>query len=81
MQQDIYRCRHLVCVGVIFYLSFSNRAARSHSFSQVDSDKYPALMTQFLRERVAIFILFKDGKELERTEGFLPAKPLMEKVK
>ena len=81
MQQDIYRCRHLVCVGVIFNLSFSNRAPRSHSFSQIDSDKYPALMTQFLRERVAIFILFKDGKELERTEGFFPVKPLMEKVK
>ncbi|CAM9286375.1 unnamed protein product [Laminaria digitata] len=48
---------------------------------KIDSDKYPALMTKFAVNGLPTLILFKDGKELERIEGFLPAKPLMEQVK
>lgn len=48
---------------------------------KIDSDKYPALMTKFAVSGLPTLILFKDGKELERIEGFLPAEPLMEQVK
>ncbi|CAM9125177.1 unnamed protein product, partial [Laminaria digitata] len=49
--------------------------------SQIDLDKYPALMTKFAVSRLPTLILFKDGMELERIEGFLPAEPLLEQVK
>eukprot|EP00904_Undaria_pinnatifida_P005170 jgi/Undpi1/1783/HiC_scaffold_12.g05170.m1 len=48
---------------------------------KIDSDKYPALMTKFGVSGLPTLILFKDGKELQRIEGFLPAAPLMEQVK
>ncbi|CAN0260173.1 unnamed protein product [Laminaria digitata] len=48
---------------------------------KIDSDKYLALMTKVAVSGLPTLILFKDGKELERVEGFLPAEPLMEQVK
>lgn len=48
---------------------------------QIDSDKYPALMTKFGVNGLPTLILFKEGKELERIEGMIPAEPLMQQVR
>lgn len=53
----------------------------THSLVQIDSDKYPKLMTKFNVTGLPTLILFKEGKELQRIEGGLPAEPLMQQLR
>eukprot|EP00903_Cladosiphon_okamuranus_P005936 g5866.t1 len=48
---------------------------------KIDSDKYPKLMTKFNVTGLPTLILFKEGKELQRIEGGLPAEPLMQRLR
>lgn len=48
---------------------------------QIDSDKYPKLMAKFNVTGLPTLILFKEGKELQRIEGGLPAEPLMQQLR
>lgn len=48
---------------------------------QIDTDKYPALTEKFEVAGLPTLILFKDGKELNRIEGFLPGNQLVDRVR
>lgn len=48
---------------------------------QIDTDKYPKLMAKFGVNGLPTLILFKEGKELQRIEGVLPAEQLMQQLR
>lgn len=54
---------------------------RLHSRHQIDTDKYPRLMRKFEVNGLPTLILFKEGKELERIEGCLPADQLTQQLR
>ncbi|KAG5193159.1 thioredoxin-like protein [Tribonema minus] len=49
--------------------------------AKVDSDKYPALASKLRVQGLPTCILFKDGKELMRMEGFRPAADMESAIK
>lgn len=55
--------------------------SQTRSLVQIDSDKYPKLMAKFNVTGLPTLILFKEGKELQRIEGGLPAEPLMQQLR
>jgi len=48
---------------------------------QIDTDKYPKLMAKFGVNGLPTLVLFKEGKEIQRIEGVLPAEQLMQQLR
>lgn len=47
---------------------------------KIDADKYPSLAARYGVQALPTCILFKDGKVLDKVEGFMPAAPLQDRV-
>ncbi|XP_004138379.1 uncharacterized protein LOC101213340 [Cucumis sativus] len=47
---------------------------------KIDTEKYPAIADKYRIEALPTFILFKDGKPLDRFEGALAARELIQRI-
>lgn len=47
---------------------------------KLDADKYPSLASRYGVRALPTLVLFKDGKVLDKVEGFLPAPTLQDRV-
>ncbi|XP_022152246.1 thioredoxin Y2, chloroplastic-like [Momordica charantia] len=47
---------------------------------KIDTEKYPAIADKYKIEALPTFILFKDGKLLDRFEGALTARDLIQRI-
>ncbi|CAM9929228.1 unnamed protein product [Ectocarpus sp. 6 AP-2014] len=48
---------------------------------KIDTDKYPNLMSKFGVNGLPTLVLFKEGKELTRMEGVMPAEMLIQQLR
>ncbi|CAM9605679.1 unnamed protein product [Discosporangium mesarthrocarpum] len=48
---------------------------------KIDSDAHTSLSSRYKVRGLPTLILFKDGMEVNRLEGFLPAPQLMEQIR
>ncbi|CAM9852852.1 unnamed protein product [Ectocarpus sp. 13 AM-2016] len=48
---------------------------------KIDTDKYPNLMSKFGVNGLPTLVLFKEGKELTRMEGVMPAELLIQQLR
>lgn len=49
--------------------------------TKVDTEKYPSVASRFNISALPTLVLFKDGQEVDRIEGVVPAPQLASRVK
>jgi protein disulfide-isomerase len=51
------------------------------TFVKVDTEKYPTIAARWGIQAVPTLILFKDGKPIDRIEGLLQPRALLERLR
>lgn len=58
----------------------SKRLDGAVSCVRIDVDKYPALASKYEVQALPTLVLFKDGKPIDKVEGFVALQPLLDRV-
>jgi len=60
--------------------TLSERLAGAVTCVRIDCDKYPALASRYKVQALPTLVLFKDGKPIDKVEGYVSLQPLLDRV-